>query len=501
MTRLLICTALGVEAWVLRRGLPTDPADPAEVTLIRTGMGPARAACTAARLPEFEALAVTGFGGALDEGLRPGEVLVASEVRFGDRVTPCPSARLLAGEFARAGISAQIGPLVTSDHVVTGTERLRLAGSGARAVDMETGPLAVAAGGRPFAAVRVIVDTPDRALRSRATVSGGLAARRTLGRVGPVLMRWAAAAGPRRVLLAAPRSFCAGVERAIEIVARALDKYGPPVYVRKQIVHNRHVVEELERQGAVFVEELTDVPSGAVTIFSAHGVGPDVRAEAARRDLQVIDATCPLVAKVHAEARRFAARGDLVVLIGHAGHEEVEGTLGEIPDRGVLVENVDDVAALPADRRVAYLMQTTLAADEAGHIAAAIRDRFPGAEGPRTDDICYATTNRQRAVQAVAGHADVVLVVGSANSSNSLRLAEVAAREGAAAHLIDDPGDIVLDWLAGARTVGLTAGASAPPRLVEAVVMALRGLGRVTLEESRVADETISFTLPLKVRS
>jgi 4-hydroxy-3-methylbut-2-enyl diphosphate reductase len=197
MTRLLICTALGVEAHALRRGLP---ADPAEVTLLRTGMGPVRAERTAARLPAFGALAVAGFGGALDRGLRPGDVLVASEVRFGDRLTPCPSARLLAGELTRAGISARVGPLLTSDHVVTGAERLRLSGTGARAVDMESGPLAAAAAGRPFAAVRVIVDTPDRTLLSRATVSGGLAARRTLGRIGPILMRWAAAAGPRRVL-------------------------------------------------------------------------------------------------------------------------------------------------------------------------------------------------------------------------------------------------------------------------------------------------------------
>ncbi|GAA2087616.1 4-hydroxy-3-methylbut-2-enyl diphosphate reductase [Actinomadura alba] len=498
MTRLLICTALGIEARALRRGLPGDPA---EVTLIRTGMGPVRARRAGALLPGFGALAVAGVGGALDEDLRPGEVLVASEVRFGGRVVPCPSAALLAGELVRAGMRAQIGPLVTSDHVVTGAERRRLSAAGARAVDMEAGPLAGAAAGRPFAAVRVIVDTPNHAMLGPHTLTGGLAARRTLARVGPVLVRWAAAAGPRRVLLAAPRSFCAGVDRAIEIVVRALERHGPPVYVRKQIVHNRHVVEELEQQGAIFVEELTEVPAGAVTIFSAHGVGPAVREDAARRGLQVIDATCPLVAKVHAEARRFAARGDLVVLIGHAGHEEVEGTLGEIPGRGVLVENVDDVATLPGDRRIAYLMQTTLAADEAGHIAAAIRRRFPDAEGPRTDDICYATTNRQRAVQAVAGGADLVLVVGSANSSNSRRLAEVAAREGTVAHLIDGPSDIALDWLAGARTVGLTAGASAPPWLVDAVVAELRGLGPVTIEENPVAEETISFTLPLRVRS
>jgi 4-hydroxy-3-methylbut-2-enyl diphosphate reductase len=497
VTRLLICTALGIEARALRHGLPAGPPD---TTVLRTGIGPARAGRTAEVAGGFDALAVAGFGGALDDGLRPGDVLVADEVRFGDRVFACPSAPLLAGELGRAGISAHVGPLVTCDRVVTGDERRRLAGTGARAVDMEAGPLARAADGRPFAVLRVIVDTPGRPLLRPATVRGGLAARTVLGEVGPVLARWAAAAGPRRVLLASPRSFCAGVERAIEIVERSLARYGPPVYVRKQIVHNRHVVEELQERGAIFVDELDDVPAGAVTVFSAHGVPPSVRVEAERRGLFVIDATCPLVTKVHSEARRFAERGDLVVLIGHAGHEEVEGTLGEAPGSTVLVQSTADVAALPSGRRVAYLMQTTLAADEARDIVAAIRERFPDADGPRTDDICYATTNRQHAVRAVAGETDIVLVVGSENSSNSRRLAEVAGRQGTVAHLIDDPGDIALDWLAGARTVGLTAGASAPPGLPDAVVAALRGLGPVSVEERPVTEEFIKFTLPQEVR-
>ncbi len=497
MTDLLICTALGIEARAVRDGIPSSAGG---VEVIRTGMGPGHAARAEERLGKAGALAVTGFGGALGGGLRPGDVVVASEVRFGGRTLPCPSAPLLAGELARAGLPVRVGPLVTSDHIVTGAERRRLADEGALAVDMESGPVAAAAAGRPFAAVRVIVDTPEVPLLRPATIRGGVLACRTLRQVGPPLTRWAAAGGPRLVLLAAPRSFCAGVERAIEIVERALDRYGPPVYVRKQIVHNLHVVRELEERGAVFVDELDEVPEGVVTVFSAHGVSPGVRDEAARRGLRVIDATCPLVTKVHAEARRFAARGDLVALIGHAGHEEIEGTLGEIPDSVVLVEDVDDVAALPDGRRVSYLTQTTLAVDEAADIAAAIRDRFADAEGPQKDDICYATTNRQHAVREVAEECDLVLVVGSANSSNSRRLAEVAGRA-APAHLIDGPGDIALDWLADARAVGLTAGASAPPALVDAVVAALGGLGPVTVEERRVAEETIQFTLPKEVRS
>ncbi|MFC4009056.1 4-hydroxy-3-methylbut-2-enyl diphosphate reductase [Nonomuraea purpurea] len=497
MTGLLICAGLGIEARAIRRGLPAR-LDGTRVVV--TGVGPRRAARAAAGLGGRGPVAVAGFGGAVDRSLRPGDVLVASEVRFGGRVHPCPTAPLLAGELARAGLPAKVGPLVTADHVVSGAERHRLAAAGAYAVDMETGPLAHAAGGRPLAAVRVIVDTPEAPLLSPATLARGVAARRTLSVVGPVLVRWAAAAGPRTVLLAEPRSFCAGVERAIEIVELALERHGPPVYVRKQIVHNLHVVEDLGRRGAVFVDELDEVPAGAVTVFSAHGVSPKVREEAARRGLRVIDATCPLVSKVHAEARRFASEGRLVALIGHAGHEEAEGTLGESGESGVLVQTVNDVAALPADRPVSYLMQTTLAEDEAAEIAAAIRRRFPDALEPKRNDICYATTNRQRAVHAIAEESDVVLVVGSVNSSNSLRLVEVAARH-SPAHLVDDQGGIALDWLAGARTIGLSAGASAPPRLVDDIVAALRGLGEVTVEERVIAQETVRFSLPKEALS
>ncbi|MEU8198234.1 4-hydroxy-3-methylbut-2-enyl diphosphate reductase [Microbispora amethystogenes] len=510
MTDLIVCTALGMEARAVARGL-RPVRERARVRVVRVGMGPDRAARAAALLPPAGALAVTGFAGALDDGLRPGDVLVATEVRSGDRVWPCPSAPLLAGELARAGLRAVTGPLVTSPRVVAGRDRRALAAEGAVAVDMESAPLAAAARGRPFAAVRVIVDTPATPLLSLATMGGAAAACRTLARIGPVLARWAAATGPRRVLLASPRSFCAGVDRAIEIVERALVRFGPPVYVRKQIVHNAHVVRDLERRGAVFVDDLAevpDLPGGAVTVFSAHGVSPAVREEAARRGLRVVDATCPLVAKVHAEARRFAARGDLVVLIGHAGHEEVEGVLGEVPGAGVLAEDEAAVEALPASlaegRGVACLTQTTLAADEAGEVAAAVRRRFPGAEGPRGDDICYATTNRQRAVQAVAAEAGLVLVVGSANSSNARRLTEVAARSGRdgapLARLVDGPGDIALEWLRGARTVGLTASASTPASLVDAVVAALGGLGPLDVEERRVTEENVEFTLPKEVR-
>ncbi|MGH8930881.1 MAG: 4-hydroxy-3-methylbut-2-enyl diphosphate reductase [Egibacteraceae bacterium] len=304
------------------------------------------------------------------------------------------------------------------------------------------------------------------------------------------------------VLLAAPRSFCAGVERAIEVVEQLLDLRGGPIYVRKQIVHNVHVVADLQARGAVFVDELNAVPDGATVVFSAHGVSPAVRTEAADRGLEVIDATCPLVTKVHAEARRFAARGDTVVLIGHASHEEVEGTLGEAPDHTVLVQTADEVGALEiADAtRVSYLTQTTLAEDETTEIVETLRARFPALRGPASDDICYATTNRQRALAAIAEESDLVLVIGSTNSSNSVRLVEVAHRHGTPSYLIDDPSDIRPEWLEGVSVIGLTAGASAPPRLVEAVIAALADLGPVTVVERETTRETLQFTLPSAVR-
>jgi 4-hydroxy-3-methylbut-2-enyl diphosphate reductase len=306
----------------------------------------------------------------------------------------------------------------------------------------------------------------------------------------------------RTVLLAAPRSFCAGVERAIEAVERILAERGRPIYVRKQIVHNSHVVADLEARGAVFVDELDAVPPDATVVFSAHGVSPQVWRTARERNLDVVDATCPLVAKVHAEARRFAGRDDTVVLIGHVGHEEVEGTMGEAPDRTVLVQSVADVADLrPADpSRVSYLTQTTLAVDETAGIIEALRARFPALRGPGTDDICYATTNRQEALRGIADEADVVLVVGSPNSSNSVRLVELSRRRCTPAHLIEDAADIRPEWIAEARVIGLTAGASAPPALVDEVLVALREYGPVSVEERRAADETVRFLPPSPVR-
>jgi 4-hydroxy-3-methylbut-2-enyl diphosphate reductase len=292
------------------------------------------------------------------------------------------------------------------------------------------------------------------------------------------------------------------VERAIEIVERVLEQHGPPVYVRKQIVHNKVVVTDLERHGAIFVDELDEVPDGATVVFSAHGVSPEVRREADERGLAAIDATCPLVSKVHAEARRFAAEGYQVALIGHAGHEEVEGTLGEAPQVTTLVETVEDVARLepPDPGKVAYLMQTTLSTDEASGIAGALLERFPDARGPGSDDICYATTNRQLAVRAIAAESDVLLVAGSTNSSNSKRLVETAERAGTPSYLIDGPEDIELGWLVGASVVGLTAGASAPPAVVGQIIDSLSGLGPVEVSERVVATESIRFGLPKELK-
>jgi 4-hydroxy-3-methylbut-2-enyl diphosphate reductase len=390
------------------------------------------------------------------------------------------------------------------DHVVSGAERGELRRAGAIAVDMESAWLAEGASDRPFAVVRVVVDTPGRELRRPlATARGGVRALRTLRRAMPALRRWAGAAGPRRVLLAAPRSFCAGVDRAVEIVERALDRYGPPVYVRKQIVHNVHVVRDLERRGAVFVESVEDVPRGQLVVFSAHGVSPAVRDAAAARDLRVIDATCPLVTKVHAEAKRFAKGGYSIVLVGHAGHEEIEGTSGEAPGAIRLIERPEDVDSLDFGEsdRVAYLTQTTLAVDEVEGVVRKLGERYRSLAGPGSEDICYATSNRQAAVRVLAREADLMLVIGSGNSSNSRRLMEVAEREGCPARLIDDETEIDPGWLAGARTVAVTAGASAPEILVDRVIAALRGLGPVEVDERQVVEESMQFTLPIELRS
>ena len=307
----------------------------------------------------------------------------------------------------------------------------------------------------------------------------------------------------RRVLLAKPRGYCAGVDRAVQTVELALELYGPPVYVRKQIVHNSHVVASLEARGAVFVEETGEVPEGAVVVFSAHGVAPRVREEAARRGLRAIDATCPLVTKVHNEARRFAARGYDIVLIGHAGHEEVAGTTGEAPGHIRLVDGPQDAASVrvrdPA--KVAWLSQTTLSVDETQQTVAALRARFPLLADPPSDDICYATQNRQAAVKAIAAGAELVLVVGSPNSSNSVRLVEVARDAGAgAAYLVEDASALRPQWLDGVRTVGLTSGASVPEDLVAGMLAALADAGFTQVEEVEAVPERMQFALPHELR-
>ncbi|WP_375475588.1 4-hydroxy-3-methylbut-2-enyl diphosphate reductase [uncultured Jatrophihabitans sp.] len=500
---LLVVTALRSEYQALRGRVP-------EARLARCGMGPVK---VARWLPELArdlpaVLVVAGVAGGLDPSLRPGDVVVASEVRdAAGRITLRETAPLVA-ELRARGLRVQTGPILSRDTIVGGPdERERLAATGALAVDMESAAIVRAAHEhrsdtpRPIAVVRVIVDTAMTPLVRPATVTAGIRALRNLARTGPALRRWAELAGPRTIVLAAPRSFCAGVDRAIDIVDAALERYPHPIYVRRQIVHNAHVVRDLEQRGAVFVEELDEVPDGTTLVFSAHGVAPAVRAEAERRGLKVIDATCPLVAKVHAEARRFATRGDTVVLIGHDGHDETEGTLGEVPGKITLVETPQDAERVVAEDpdRVAFLMQTTLAIDDAAATVDVLRRRFPLIASSATDDICYATTNRQAAVKAIAGNSDVVIVLGSANSSNSLRLAEVAARAGAPAHLVDDATALLPEWLVGARTVGLTAGASAPPHLVDEVIGTLRALGPVEVVEQTVAREEITFTLPKEV--
>ncbi len=311
------------------------------------------------------------------------------------------------------------------------------------------------------------------------------------------------AATGKRVLLAAPRGYCAGVDRAVQTVEKALALYGAPVYVRKQIVHNAHVVRSLERQGAVFVEETEEVPVGALVVFSAHGVAPTVHTEAAERGLRTIDATCPLVTKVHLEARRFAADDFDIVLIGHEGHEEVVGTTGQAPERIHLVDGVDEAGQVQVrdPERVAYLSQTTLSVDETDTTVAALRDRFPALAGPPSADICYATSNRQAAVKAIAAESDLMLVVGSRNSSNSVRLVEVALDAGAgAAQLVDDAGEIALAWLEGVGTVGVTSGASVPEVLVDGVLERLAEWGYDDVQTVTSATETLLFALPHELR-
>jgi 4-hydroxy-3-methylbut-2-enyl diphosphate reductase len=308
---------------------------------------------------------------------------------------------------------------------------------------------------------------------------------------------------PKRVLLAAPRGYCAGVDRAVQAVEQALELHGPPVYVRKEIVHNKHVVSQLAERGAIFVDQDTEVPEGELVVFSAHGVAPSVHANAEARQLRTIDATCPLVTKVHVEARKFAEQGYTIVLIGHEGHEEVEGTTGEAPESIVLVQTEADVDDLevPDPDRVAFITQTTLSVDETTQIIARLREKFPNVVAPKSDDICYATTNRQIAVKQLARECQLVLVIGSTNSSNSNRLVEVAREHGADSHLIDNASQVQEVWLDGVETVGITSGASAPEELVAELVEFFRGRGADDVGELRTVDEDVRFMLPKEIRT
>jgi 4-hydroxy-3-methylbut-2-enyl diphosphate reductase len=310
------------------------------------------------------------------------------------------------------------------------------------------------------------------------------------------------ARAPSKVVLAAPRGYCAGVDRAVQTVERALDLHGAPIYVRKEIVHNKHVVEELSARGAIFVEEETEVPEGEMVVFSAHGVAPAVHDNAERRRLRTIDATCPLVTKVHVEARKFAADGYTIILIGHEGHEEVEGTTGEAPENIILVQTAEEVDELevPDPERVAFITQTTLSVNETAEIIARLREKFPAIASPKSDDICYATTNRQIAVKQLARECDLVLVIGSTNSSNSNRLVEVAREHGAASHLIDNHTQVQEEWLEGVETVGITSGASAPEELVADLVDSFRERGARDVSELRTVEEDVRFMLPKEIR-
>jgi 4-hydroxy-3-methylbut-2-en-1-yl diphosphate reductase len=494
---LAVLSPMRVEAAAIRRGMPAG----ARVSV--AGMG---RKASAELTDADQAVAIAGVAGALARDVRPGDVVVATEVRGPDDTSyPCPSAPLLAGELRRHGLRVHIGPVVTSDHLVTGRAREALAGQGALCVDMESSRLAAAAGDRPLAVIRTIVDTSDHPLVRVGTIRRGWDALRALRRSGPALAHWAAAVAARDVLLAAPASFCAGVERAIAAVLDAIEEHGAPVYVRRQIVHNAHVVRDLEQRGAIFVEELDEVPVGSLTVFSAHGVAPAIWTQAKNRDLMVVDATCPLVAKVHAEVRRFNDSDDLLVYVGHEGHDETEGTLGEATSRLHVIDSAAAVADLPdaAGQTVRYVTQTTLSVQETERIVSALRQRFPDVQGPARRDICFATTNRQEALAEVAADADLVLVVGSSNSSNSLRLVELAEAAGVTAHLVDEAADVQLGWLIGCRSVGLSAGASAPPKLLDELAAAISGLSpshddrRITTR--RVSTENVTFAPPRKV--
>jgi len=502
---LLVLAPLRIEALALSG----PPPGAASIEVRRAGMGLAKAAARAremTHLPDlgrYSAVAVAGLGGALERELCPGDVVVADRLvdGDGDEVAKLPSATLLAEQLCRSGLRARTGTVASVDHIVTGPERASLAKRGAVAVDMESTAIAGAKWGAPLAVVRAISDSPGEELFSLAGARGVLRGLKSLHAARPALANWAAAVRPREIWLFEPRSFCAGVERAVHTVERALEKYGAPVYVRRQIVHNAHVVSRLEAAGAIFVEELSDVPDSATVVFSAHGVATSVHDEARERKMFTIDATCPLVSKVHTEVRRFALSGRQVVLVGHKGHDEVEGTLGTVPGT-LLVTTAADVDRLETDplTPTAVVTQTTLAIDEVADVVEALAAKFADLARPAASDICYASQNRQEAVRALAPGCDVVLVVGSANSSNSNRLVEVARRAGASAHLVNDKSELRLAWLTGAHRVGVSAGASAPDELVQEVVQCLSGLGPVSVSSRSTGTEHVLFPLPVEVR-
>jgi 4-hydroxy-3-methylbut-2-enyl diphosphate reductase len=493
----LVVTAMAIEARAVHRGAPG-------VRVVRSGIGPRRARHAAraikAELVPARAGVIAGFAGAVTQGLAPGDVVVADRVDRAGASVHLPGAQLLAAALQSAGLQVHVGPIVSSERLVRAGGRASLGREGVLAVDMESAWLLDSLPADARAVIRVVVDTPEHELTSPATLGNGVRAYRALVRSASVIERWSAAVRHRQVVLAQPRSFCAGVDRAIDTVTNAIDRFGAPVYVRKQIVHNTHVVADLERRGAVFVDELDEVPDGATVVFSAHGVTPAVREEATHRPLRVIDATCPLVAKVHTEVRRFARAGNTVMLIGHPGHDETVGTMGEVP--GIkLIDLTADVDAIEVEDpdRVAYVTQTTLAMDEVRDVVTRLHERFPSIVGPTAADVCYATQNRQDAVRRLADVCDNVLVVGSANSSNSNRLVEVAKRQGRRAWLIEDATELGIEML-DAERIGVTAGASAPESLVQEVVACIGALGSVDVEQLRGHVEEVRFALPVEVR-
>lgn len=496
-SRLLILAPLEIEARALRVST-SDRGDTTQV--VKIGMGSKKAAQAAKHLADRAggAVAIAGLCGGLLPGVDRGDIIVASEVRGPNgAVIVLPSAPAVAQALRLAGLNVRVGPILSVKHAVFGSRRGRLGRSGAMGIDMESywllqgltdvdqhgkDPVAASAS---FCVIRAVSDTIGAGLFGGMVPTGWLKACRSLRRCGAALEVWASAVGSRQVLLARPRSFCGGVKGAIRLTEEALAINGAPVYVLHEIVHNRHVVDHFKERGVVFVPDIAEVPAGELLVFSAHGVGQAERERAARRGLRVVDATCPLVAKVHAKAKSFAERGLHVVLIGKKGHDEVMGVMGEAPDSIQLVENLEDIEQLDLDggRNIAVLTQTTLIPHQVEDLIAALEQRFPGRIVPPGLDVCYASQERQHAVRRVAPHCDLMLVLGSPNSSNSKRLVEEAAQVGTSARLVDDESEVDLAWLSGVQTLGLTAGASAPESLLERMIDFVGSLGECDVRE------------------